>query len=172
MQMTTAELRSLMPSAIAWAKAQQRLVLQHGACLTESQLALAQLAGVRRPGMIRILVVPAIPMPEEKALRRAATNHLFPKVIHGLTLGYGIYLQRCAAHLRPLQAHEFRHVHQYEQYPTLEAGLARFLGDVRARGANAPHEIDARKFEGEIRAAMGTTDIPAVVRPGVWFSPV
>lgn len=138
----------ILPKAIAWAEAQSAQIAHSGYPLDDSLISLAHRVGVLHPERIRILEVDSLPMPDDQDLRQAAleTGLLGANAI-GLTLAYGIYVRR--GHRTPrLLAHEFRHVHQYENSGSIAAFLPVYLQQVISVGyENAPLEIDARAHE-------------------------
>ncbi|MFM0291396.1 hypothetical protein [Paraburkholderia megapolitana] len=137
-----------LPAAIAWAEAQSQLVLNTGAPLTESGIADAKTVGVTRPELIRVLVVPHMPLPDDAALRAIAldTGLLGPDAI-GLTLGHAIFIVE-GHESRQLLTHECRHVHQYETAGSIAAFLPVYFQQLVTVGYyDAPFEVDAREHE-------------------------
>lgn len=83
-----------IPLARAWAAKQERIILQSGVALTESQLADARRVGVGKPERVRLLRVVQIPTPTHPALAAVATaTNLISPRIEGLTLRYGIFVR-------------------------------------------------------------------------------
>jgi hypothetical protein len=127
--------------------------LRNGTPLDGAGTKLARTVGVARPELIRVQMVPTIPMPDEARLRRAAiqTGLLGPHM-GGLTLGYSIYI--VAGHVTPrLLSHECRHVHQYEVAGSIAAFLPVYLKQIMKYGyENAPYEVDARRHERGVMA--------------------
>jgi hypothetical protein len=145
----TTLIMNLLPKAIAWVQQQEQYVLELGAALSPSEQALAQAVGVRRPEMIRILVVDQLPFPEDPDLRDVASKYalLGPGTI-GVTLGYGILLCRGHDKNPRLLSHEFRHVYQYERLGSIQQFLPVYLRQLAEVGyEDAPLEIDARAHE-------------------------
>lgn len=143
-----AALPHLLPGAIAWAEEQAQLAASSGRTLSDRERAIARDAGVAQPDRVRVVVVDALPLPDEPTLRAAAvqTGLLGPGMV-GLTLGHSIII--CKGHETPrLLSHELRHVHQYEQAGSISAFLPGYLQQVVQFGyANAPFEQDARAHE-------------------------
>ncbi len=143
-----AALQELVPRAIAWAEQEATRVAQSGAALTEQGQELARRVGVRNPERIRVLIVDALPLPDEPALRAAAleVGMLGPDMT-GLTLGHSVFIRQGYG-TRELLSHEFRHVHQYEEAGSIAAFLPRYLAQVVQLGyTDAPLEQDARAYE-------------------------
>lgn len=139
-------LPTLLPKAMAWALTQSQIIIATGNSLTADQLALARCVGVMQPERIRIKVVPALPLPDEPDLRAAAlqTGLLGPHTA-AITLEYGIYICKGQENSRELVAHECRHVHQYEQFGSINNFLTAYLPQILTYGYwNAPLEVDAR----------------------------
>jgi|HubBroStandDraft_1064217.scaffolds.fasta_scaffold934818_1 hypothetical protein len=143
------ELPQLLPLAVDWAESRSREILQTGCPLTSKEQRLASSVGVRRPELVRIKIVPTVPMPENLKLRVAAQQSgLLGPSTHGLTLGYGIYLVEGFNDDR-IKRHECRHVYQYERAGSIAAFLSKYVPEVLEFGYwDAPDEIDARAHEG------------------------
>lgn len=139
------DLSLLILLASNWAEAQSAHISKSGIALNESQLALARCVGVKKPELIRILVVQKIPVPDDEILQAACAqlNFLGPDT-EGLTLSYGIFVKVGSQTNRRLLAHEFRHVAQYEQHPSIQSYLSIYIPELIQYGyANAPLELDA-----------------------------
>ena len=139
----------LLPRAIAWAEDRAAKAAAVGVPLNASELEIAREMGVARPERVRVeMVGDSLPMPDDPALREAATQAglLGPGMI-GLTLGYSIFI--CRGHkTRRLLSHELRHVHQYEQHGLIAGFLPIYLRQVIEVGyRDAPFERDAREHE-------------------------
>ena len=138
----------LLPRAVAWAEARSMEILASGTPLTEVGVQLAKDVEVALPELVRLKVVPSLPLPEDAELRQAAvqTGLLGPNII-GLTLGHGIYVVEGNWSDR-LISHECRHVHQYEAAGSIAVYLPIYLQQIVEYGyEQAPYEIDARSFE-------------------------
>ena len=155
-----AELPLLLPLACEWAVEQAALALETGVPLTGPGLSLAVRVGVRAPEVVRVLVVPAVPVPDAPMLRTACAQlALLGPATAGLTLGSAIFIRRDHAPDGRLLAHELRHVAQYERFPSIPAFLAVYLLQLLELGYEAaPLEEDARTFAGTFsdRSFSGT----------------
>ncbi len=143
-----AALPQLLPGAIKWAEIQSQSAAVKGRTLTEQELAVARLVGVKRPDTVRISMVNQLQIPEEPHLKEAAlqTGLLGPSMV-GLTLGHSILVVQGHLHLG-LLSHELRHVHQYEAYGDVAGFLPVYLHQIALDGyENAPFEKDARAHE-------------------------
>lgn len=150
--MNTVDLRSALPYlldlAIKWAESKASEVRHKGCPLEHNDLRIAVKVGVRRPDLIRTLIVDELPLPDHPRLRDAAlhTGLLGPTMI-GLTLGYSILVVHGNFNSR-LLAHECRHVHQYESYGSIAEFPPVYLEQIASVGYyNAPLEQDARAHE-------------------------
>ena len=83
--------------------------------------------GVQYPELIRILLVEALPLPDDPILREAAvgTGLIGPHMV-GSTFGHSILIVQGTLDLR-LFSHECRHVHQYEEHGSISAFLPDYL---------------------------------------------
>jgi hypothetical protein len=141
-------LPSLLPAAISWAERESDRGLREGAPLAGDRQDLAARAGVVRPERVRVLLVEALPQPEEPAIREAGKQAglLAPGMI-GLTLGYAIFIRRGSDSRRTI-SHELRHVRQYEAAGGIAAFLPVYLLQILELGYEAaPMEADARAHE-------------------------
>jgi len=142
----------LLEPAIAWAEEQSHFVQLHGEPLDDAGLDLARKVGVQAPERIRVIIVDALPLPANPALKAAArsTGLLGPQTA-GLTLGYSIFV--VGGFLSPrLISHECRHVYQYEQLGSIAAFLPVYLRQIVSAGCvESPFEQDARAHEIENR---------------------
>jgi len=141
----------LLPRAIAWAERQEKRVLAEGTPLSAHWQALARSVGVQEPERIRVVVVDALPLPDDPDLQAFAlqTGLLGPGMI-GLTLGYAVFACRGHDASPRLLSHEFRHVHQYEVFGSIKQFLPVYLEQIAQFGYDdAPLEEDARANEKE-----------------------
>jgi hypothetical protein len=139
------QLADILPLACAWVAECERVILHAGAPLTTAQLADARQVGVQHPGRVRLLGVPAMPLPEDPRLHAAAqaTRFLTPDTI-GLALRYGIFLREDYWDDRALLAHELVHCAQYERHGGIEPFLRQYFGEVLTFGyLRAPLEQEA-----------------------------
>jgi hypothetical protein len=142
-------LPGVLPRAIAWAELQEQQVLALGAPLGARDQALASAVGVRRPELIRVQVVDALPLPDDHELRTLAIRAglLGPGMI-GLTFGYAVSACRGHDASPRLLSHEFRHVYQYEALGSIKHFLPVYLQQIAQFGYHdAPLEVDARAHE-------------------------
>ncbi len=142
-------LAELSPQISAWVHEQERMILERGEALSESELRMATAAGVRHPERVRLLAVEKTPLPEEKTLRRAAQAFGFvSEMTDGLTAGYGFFVHESRRHDSALVAHELAHVAQYERYGGVHGFLAKYLAEINQYGYDAaPLELEAVAFE-------------------------
>lgn len=143
-----ADLPVLVPKAIQWAEEQSLVIAKEGVALDETLLDAARRVGVQRPELIRVALVPSIPLPDDPALQAAcAAVGFLSGRFNGLTLGHGIYIREGCATVR-LLSHEFRHVYQHEQVSSIAGFLPEYLRQIFTVGYElAPLEIDARAHE-------------------------
>lgn len=139
----------LKPLADEWAEEQQARILETGEPLDEKWTEIAKFVGVREPWEVRILVVLAIPKPENPELLAASEAVEFlligPDTV-GLTLFHGIYLVEAFGLDVGMRAHELRHVFQYEQAGSIRRFLDVYLPQLlMSEKGMAPLEVDARQ---------------------------
>ena len=118
------QLELVLPLAVEWASEQEQRILLEGEPLSGSELADANVVGVRHPERVRILPVEAIPSPSHPILKAASEQiDLLPSAPSGLTLQYGIFVRGDCRQDRHLVVHELVHTAQYERL----GGILRFL---------------------------------------------
>jgi hypothetical protein len=147
---------AFLEKAIDWASDLESQVLESGVELTMTQRIDAQLAGVKEPARIRVLVTSEIPMPADPLLQAANDRvRLVTPDGPGLTVGYGVIIRRGHEKQRRLLVHEFVHVAQYERLGGMDGFLHDYLAAVIRDGyENSPLEQEA------------TQRANAIVRPG------
>lgn len=156
----TAAVPWLVPAAWAWVTWQQRRVRRQGRPLDPGSLALARQVGVREPERVRVLVLPAMPVPGQALWHLLGRRwHLPWHGVDAITLGHAVL---CIG--RPpgaeLLAHELRHVQQCERAGSLRAFLAEYLRQVALHGyRDAPYEVDARAAAAAVTAAPGAAGL-------------
>src|SRR5438105_2997855 len=135
----------LLPLACQWAVEQEQRILANGELLTAAQLEDARLVGVSHPERVRLLYVPAIPIPEYPTLRAAAQAIQFITALtRGLTLRYGIFIRSDCRGERALVVHELAHTAQYERLGGFEPFLHQYLSEYVTIGyPEAPIEQEA-----------------------------
>lgn len=142
---TPEEFQRLIPLACRWAESQERLIAENGRPLTGAELDLARSMGILRAERIRVLVVDEVPSPEQLKLRFAAQQvGLFSSGTLGMTLRYGIFIQKSGEQDHRLLAHELGHVRQYERMGGFRAFMERYLFECMIMGyPNTPMEQEA-----------------------------
>lgn len=122
---------------ISHAIALETRILESGRPLTDSERLLARQAGVRHIDRVRILVLDAVPSPEDGDLRRYLSKLGILRLISmakGTAKGYGIIVTPSGAHDRSVIAHELVHVGQYERLGGIAALMRDHLPDLVANG--------------------------------------
>ena len=115
-KLTSDQFIFVLPLASEWAKAKEKVVLNNGVPLSNSQIEDAKRVGVKHPEKIRIFKVPQIPLPKHPVLKAAAeaTQLITPSTV-GLTVRYGIFIHSDFSDDRCLIVHELVHTSQYEK---------------------------------------------------------
>jgi hypothetical protein len=111
-------------------KGEENYILKHGQKLTEEQLNIAQLIGIKNPQKIRVLIKNKI----------YGQNH-----IAGLTINSGILIKSDYQYDRYVIIHELVHVRQYQDVGGIYNFLRIYLVQIAKYGyEKAPLEIEAR----------------------------
>lgn len=142
---TPEEFQRLIPLACRWAETQERLIVETGRSLTLDEQELGRRMGIMRVERVRVLEVDEVPAPEQVHLRLAAQQvGLFGRETAGMTLRYGIFIQKESGGDRRLLAHELGHVKQYERMGGFRAFMERYLFECMIIGyPNTPMEQEA-----------------------------
>ena len=133
----------------AWAEQQAHLIATSGRPLTQQELAIAKKVGVLAPEKVRVLVVPAVPFPEDSTIHAIGVQvGLVAERTGGMTLGYGIFICDDQIGRSDIWPHEFRHVAQYECFGSIKAFMFFYLKELlHFRYGPGPLEVDARNAE-------------------------
>jgi hypothetical protein len=138
---------TLIAEASIWAQEREREILACGRALQDSDVIMARRVGVQRAELVRVEIVPSLPLPPRGTKLRQLMEGMNFQSMDGLTLGYGIYIVQGRLE-KPLLCHELRHVQQYERMGGLVPFLQEYLDQVIFHGYfDAPLEADARAHE-------------------------
>lgn len=142
------QLPELLHAAIVWARQQEESIAIKGQPLPAQGIELARRVGVRRPELVRLQVVPEIPLPDHPGLRALSLSlGAISGNTDGLTLGHSIYIRQGQGTSR-LVSHELRHVFQYELLGGIEMFMSVYLPQLLIHGyRHAPLEQDAEAHE-------------------------
>jgi len=135
----------LVSLASKWAQEQEQRILRDGVPLSPAQLSDARKIGLAHPDRVRLLKVPAIPIPENPILQSAAdATQLISPATNGLTVRYGIFIRADGWDDRDLIRHELVHTLQYERLGGIPEFLERYLYECITIGyPAAPMEQEA-----------------------------
>lgn len=139
---------AFLPVACVWAAKHESTILRRGAALSTAEADKARTVGVAYPEKVRLLAVDIIP-PTNSLLRTMGTRLGFvSSQTIGMTLRYGIFIQKDHWGDRRLLVHELVHVAQYERFGGFRKFLVQYLQECINPGY--PHgdlEVEAKKAE-------------------------
>lgn len=137
----------IAPLALQWLNDIEAELLPNGRGLSESEMSMAQTAGVKHPDRVRILVQSRFPLPDEEPLRTEAMKFGFGNNAEGArTMGYVIMLKEKYAREHWILAHELVHVAQQERMGR-DAFIRRLIAELELMGyRRAPLELEANKL--------------------------
>ncbi len=131
----TSQLEILLPLAVAWVREQERIALAQGVPLSGPELFEARRVGVADPHRVRLMEVPAIPVPTHPLLQAACRlTNFVPECPRGLALNYAIFVRADCWGNRALLVHELAHVTQYERLGGIEPFLRSYLAQMATVG--------------------------------------
>jgi hypothetical protein len=142
----------ILPLATEWAKAKEKVALEHGNPLSDSEIQDAKRVGVIHPEKVRILTVPQMPSPKHPVLKSAseAIQLIRPSTV-GLTLRYGIFIHSDFSGDRGVIVHELVHTSQYERLGGFLPFIRKYILELIKIGyPKAPMEQEARKLSEKI----------------------
>jgi hypothetical protein len=147
-QILPEQFENILPLAVQWAEAKEKVILEHSTALSPQHMQDAKSVGVKDPERVRVYEVPQIPIPKHPILKAAAkaTQLISPATI-GISLGYGIYIHNNFADDRYPIVHELVHTMQCERFGGLYAFLEKYLWECNQIGyPEAPMEQEAIRF--------------------------
>ena len=145
LQMSPEQFENILPLAVQWAEAKEKVILEHGVALFPQYLEDAKSVGVKYPERVRICEVPQIPIPKHPILRAAAeaTQLISPATI-GIALRYGIFIHKNFSNDRYTIVHELVHTMQCERFGGFYPFLKKYLWECVEIGyPEAPLEQEA-----------------------------
>ena len=127
-QILPKQFENILPLAVEWAEAKEKVSLEHGTALSPQYMVDAKSVGVKYPERVRIYEFPQIPISEHPILRAAAeaTQLISPATI-GISLGYGIFIHNNFSGDRYTIVHELVHTMQCEKLGGLDPFLNKYL---------------------------------------------
>jgi len=139
---------AVLPIACTWAARHESIILREGVGLSAAEADKACQIGVVHPEKVRLLAVDVIP-PTNRLLRGigAKLGFVSSQTI-GMTLRYGILIQREHRGDRRLLVHELAHVSQYERFGGFRGFLYQYLQECINPGYPLGDlELEAKKAE-------------------------
>jgi hypothetical protein len=139
-------LDAVAPKATKWFLAQEASLVKRGRPLTAEETELARRMGVRRPEMVRVLVLAGFPLPDDPELSGQVKALGFGSDdAGGFSMGYAVLVKPRFQSERWLLAHELVHVSQRERLGS-ETFIRRYLLELRTVGySRSPLEMEANR---------------------------
>jgi len=150
-QISPEQFENILPLAVEWAEAKERVILEHGTILSSQYMEDAKSVGVKYPERVRIYEVPQIPIPKHPILKSAAevTQLISPATV-GLALRYGIFIHNNFSKDRYTIVHELVHTIQCEKLGGFSPFLRKYLWECIEIGyPEAPLEQEAVRIAKE-----------------------
>ncbi|MGV7225235.1 MAG: hypothetical protein ACQ9MH_27440 [Nitrospinales bacterium] len=152
MQISHEQFETILPLAVEWAEAKEKVSLEHGTALSPKYMEDAKSVGVKYPERVRIYEVSQIPIPKHPILKAAAevTQLISPATI-GISLRYGIFIHNNFSNDRYTIVHELVHTMQCEKFGGLYPFLKKYLWECIEIGyPEAPLEQQAVRIASEV----------------------
>jgi hypothetical protein len=151
-QILPEQFENILPLAVEWAEAKEKVILEHGTALSPQYMEDAKSVGVKYPEQVRIYEVPQIPIPKHPILKAAAeaTQLISPATI-GLSLRYGIFIHNEFSNDRYTIVHELAHTMQCEKLGGFYPFLKKYLWECIEIGyPEAPLEQEAVRIASDL----------------------
>ena len=151
-KITPDQFEVILPLAVQWAEAKEKVILSHGIALSPQYMQDAKSVGVRHPERVRIYEVPQIPIPKHPILKAAveATQLISPATV-GLALRHGIFIHSNFSNDRYTIVHELVHTMQCEKLGGFDPFLKKYLMECITVGyPEAPMEQEAIRLANKI----------------------
>jgi len=151
-QILPEQFENILPLAVKWAEAKEKVILEHGTALSPQYMEDAKSVGVKYPERVRIYEVPQIPIPKHPILKAAAeTTQLISPATVGLALRYGIFIDSNFSNDRYTIVHELVHTMQCEKLGGFDPFLKKYLMECITVGySDAPMEQEAIRLADKI----------------------
>ena len=165
MQISPEQFINILPLAVEWAEAKEKIILEHGTALSPKNMEDAKLVGVKYPEQVKIYEVPQIPIPKHPILKAAAeATQLISSATIGIALRYGIFILKNFSNDRYTIVHELVHTMQCERFGGFYPFLEKYLWECIEMGyPEAPLEQVAVRISSEV---CGVYNISEVTRMG------
>ncbi len=152
MQISPEQFENILPLAVKWAEAKEKVILEHGTALSPQYIEDAKSVGVKYPERVRIYEVPQIPIPKHPILRATAeTTQLISPATIGIALRYGIFIHKNFSNDRHTIVHEMVHTMQCERFGGFYPFLKKYLWECIEIGyPEATLEQEAVRIAGEV----------------------
>jgi len=152
MQISPEQFENILPLAVEWAEAKEKVILEHGTALSPQYMEDSKSVGVKYPERVRIYEVPQIPIPKHPVLRAAAeTTQLISATTIGIALRYGIFIHNDFSNDRYTIVHELVHTMQCERCGGFSPFLRKYLWECIEIGyPEAPLEQEAVRIASEV----------------------
>lgn len=145
-----ARVEKLLPGALEWHERVEAELLPQGRPLSQAETAAAREMGVSRPERVRVVVLDAFPMPEDRELRAWTERFgMGSSSEGGRTLGYAILLKPRFAESSFVVTHELVHVAQHERMGRI-GFVRRYLTELEMMGPRSPLELEAYRMQRRI----------------------
>jgi len=151
-QILPEQFENILPLAVQWAKAKERVILKHGTVLSPQYMQDAKSVGLKYPERVRIYEVPQIPIPKHPILKAVAeATQLLSQATIGISLGHGIFIHDNFSDDRYTIVHELVHTMQCEKFGGLHPFLKKYLWECLEIGyPQAPMEQEAIRLADKI----------------------
>ena len=151
-QILPEQFENILPLAVKWAEAKEKVILEHGAALSRQYMEDTRSVGVKYPERVRNYEVPQIPIPKHPILKAAAEEtQLISSETIAISLGYGIFIHTNISNDRYTVVHELVHTMQCERAGGLYPFLKKYLWECIEIGyPEAPMEQEAVRIASDV----------------------
>ena len=134
-----------LPKVCQWIENQENFIACNGINLSEEEIEIAKIIGIKNYDVIKVYESPIVPNPDDIVLLEIGKNiGLISPHTNGICFRYGIFINENTADKKGVLVHELIHTLQYEQYGTITHFINQYVKECIELGYhNSPLELEA-----------------------------
>ena len=117
-----------IPKVCEWIEIQENNIISIGRDLTQEELEVAKIIGIKNYDIIRVYESLVVPVPSDIVLRELGKQiGLISSNTSGICFRYGIFINENVLDKKVVLEHELIHTLQYEQFGSIKAFITQYL---------------------------------------------